>query len=154
MDPCPIIDVLRAAVRQTATQAPFRIDAWVVLPDHMRCVWTFPTGDSDFPWRWRAIKAIFSKSPPAEAAPTEAMARRAYRDIWQRGYWEHTIRDDRDYAAHIDYMHFNAVKHGLVANPGDRPFSTSRLWVLHGIYSETWAGDSCGGTFCEMGERS
>jgi putative transposase len=82
------------------------------------------------------------------------MACRGYRGIWQRGYWEHTIRDDRDYAAHIEYTHFNPVKHGLVANPGDWPFSTFRRSVLLGIYPETWAGGSCRNASCDMGERS
>ena len=107
------IGALREAVRNVRARAPFYIDAWVVLPDHMHCVWTLPEGDLDFPRRWHAIKAAFSKSPPFEGTPTPDMARLGYRGIWQRGYWEHTIRDERDYAAHVDYTHFNPVKHGL-----------------------------------------
>jgi len=94
------IDTLRDAVRRARAHAPFHIDAWVVLPDHMHCLWTLPEGDADFPGRWRAIKMAFSKSLPADEARSGVMARRGERGIWQKRYWEHTIRDDRDYAAH------------------------------------------------------
>jgi putative transposase len=120
----------------------------------MHRVWTSPNGDYDFPSRWRVIKATFSQSMPSEGAPTEAMAHRGYRGIWQRGYWEHTIRDDRDCAAHIEYTHFNPVKHGLVASPSEWPFSTFRRWVSCGIYPESWAGEGGREASCDMGERS
>jgi putative transposase len=132
------IDALRNAVRQTRSLAPFHIDAWVVLPNHMHCLWTLPEGDSDFPKRWHAIKAAFSKSLPLDGTPTPNMARRGYRGIWQRGYWEHTIRDDRDYAAHIDYTHFNPVKHGFVTTPADWPFSSFHRRVSDGMYPAGW----------------
>ena len=118
------IDRLRDAVRQTRAVMPFRIDAWVVMPDHMHCVWTLPEGDSDFPKRWHAIKASFSKSLPAEGRPS---GRLGDRGIWQRGYWEHTIRDADDFAAAVDYTHFNPVKHGFVSDPADWPYSTYRV---------------------------
>jgi len=147
------IDVLRDAVRQVRSQAPFHIDAWVVLPNHMHCAWTLPDGDSDFPKRWHAIKVMFSKSLPFDGTPTAEMARRGYRGIWQRGYWEHTIRDDRDYAAHLDYTHFNPVKHGFVAHPADWPFSSFRRCVARGLYPAEWGGqDSCKEP-SETGER-
>ena len=79
--------------------APFRIDAWVVLPDHMHCLWTLPAGDADFLGRWRAIKTAFSKALPARESRSLAMTSRGERGIWQRRYWEHTIGDDRDFAA-------------------------------------------------------
>lgn len=106
------IDLLREAVRSTRRARPFDIDAWVVLPEHMHCIWTLPEGDADFPGRWRAIKTAFSKSLPAVEPRTGVMVHRHERGIWQRRYWEHTIRDDADYAAHMDYIHFNPVKHG------------------------------------------
>jgi putative transposase len=106
------INALREAVRTTRTRSPFHIDAWVVLPDHMHCLWTLPEGDCGFPGRWRAIKIAFSKSLPTNERRTPLMVRRGKRGIWQRRYWEHTIRDDRDYAVHMDYIHFNPVKHG------------------------------------------
>ena len=101
------IDALREAVRQVRARTPFHIDAWVVLPDHMHCLWTLPEGDIDFPGRWRAIKKGFSKSVRIGEPRSPVMIRRGERGVWQRRYWEHTIRDDRDLAAHLDYIHFN-----------------------------------------------
>jgi putative transposase len=86
---------------------PFRVEAWVVLPDHMHCLWTLPPGDADFPCRWRAIKIAFAKSTPIGEPRSSVMTRRGERGIWQRRYWEHTIRDDRDFAAHMGYTHYN-----------------------------------------------
>jgi len=113
------IDALPEAVRGTPRRFPFRIDAMVVLPDHMHAVWTLPDGDCDFPVRWRLIKVRFSKSIPKGEWLPEARRERGERGIWQRRYWEHLIRDERDYAHHIDYCWFNPVKHGLVANVED-----------------------------------
>ncbi len=128
------IEALRQAVRLVRAQAPFHIDAWVILPDHMHCIWTLPENDADFPSRWRAIKIAFSKSLPATEPRSPVMVRRGERGIWQRRYWEHTIRDHRDYAAHLDYIHFNPVKHGLVEHPADWPFSSLRRCVDLGLY--------------------
>ena len=83
---------------------PFHIDAWVVLPEHLHCLWTLPEGDADFPGRWQAIKTAFTKSLPTGEARTPVMLRRGERGVWQRRYWEHTIRDERDYATHMDYI--------------------------------------------------
>jgi putative transposase len=118
------IDAVRDAVRQVRARAPFHIDAWVVLPDHMHCLWTLPQGDADFPGRWRAIKTTFAKSLPIGEPRSPIMTSRGERGIWQQRYWEHTIRDDRDFATHMDYTHFNPVKHGLVAHPADWPYSS------------------------------
>jgi putative transposase len=146
------IDALRDAVRKVRRRFPFHIDAWVVLPDHMHCLWTLPEGDSDFPRRWRDIKTAFSKSLPATEQRSRFMVHRGERGIWQRRYWEHTIRDDRDYAAHIDYVHFNPVKHGLVAEPLDWPFSSFRRCVVGGLYPADWLGG--GPKPAETGERA
>ena len=134
------IDALRAVVRRVRAERPFHIDAWVVLPDHMHCLWTLPCGDADFPRRWWAIKTAFSKSLPA-----------GVRGVWQRGYWEHTIRDARDYAVHMDYTHFNPVKHGLVAHPARWPYSSFRRCVALGMYPLAWVGG--GDEPAEAGER-
>jgi putative transposase len=134
------IDVLRHAVRTERRRYPFHIDAWVVLPDHMHCLWTLPAGDSDFPRRWRDIKTAFSKSLPATEQRSAVMFQRGERGIWQRRYWEHRIRDDRDYAAHMDYIHFNPVKHGLVENVADWPFSSFQRCVTMGLYPAYWLG--------------
>lgn len=144
------IDALRKAVRQVRVRVPFHIDAWVVLPDHMHCLWTLPQGDDDFPGRWRAIKTAFSKSLATGEPRSAVMARRGERGIWQRRYWEHTIRDDRDFAVHMDYTHFNPVKHGLAQHPSDWPYSSFRRCVAGGVYPAGWMG---GGEPEEMGER-
>jgi putative transposase len=148
------IDLLREAVRKVRHRSPFTINAWVVLPDHMHCLWTLPEGDADFPARWREIKKSFSKAlPPIEARST-VMIQRGERGIWQRRYWEHTIRDDRDYAAHMDYIHFNPVKHGLADSPGDWPFSSFRRCVSEGLYPEQWLGNVSDSDLAEAGERA
>jgi putative transposase len=134
------IDALRKAVRRVRSSAPFHIDAWVVLPDHMHCLWTLPEADDDYPGRWRAIKKAFSKSLPAIEPLSAAMTARGERGIWQQRYWEHTIRDDRDYAAHMDYIHFNPVKHGYAENSIDWPFSSFRRCVDAGLYPVGWLG--------------
>jgi putative transposase len=134
------IEILRDAVRRVRAGAPFHIDAWVVLPDHMHCLWTLPPGDADFPGRWRAIKTGFVKGLPAGEPRSPVMPRRGERGIWQRRYWEHTIRDDRDFAAHMDYTHFNPVKHGLVENPADWPYSSFRRCMDGGLYPDGLRG--------------
>jgi putative transposase len=118
------IDALRDAVRETQRRYPFDIDAMVVLPDHIHAVWTLPEGDEDFPVRWRLIKVRFSKAVPRGERLTRTRQARGERGIWQRRYWEHLIRDERDHAHHIDYCWFNPVKHGLVTNVEDWPFSS------------------------------
>ena len=144
------VDALRAVVRRVLGRSPLRIDAWAVLPDHMHCVWTLPPGDTDFAGRWRAIKTAFSKSVAGGEPRSPVMERRGERGIWQRRYWEHTIRDERDYAAHIDYTHFNPVKHGLVRHPSEWPYSSFRRCVAAGMYPADWCGGEEPG---EAGER-
>ena len=118
------IDALREAVRETRRRFPFEIDAMVVLPDHLHAVWTLPDGDCDFPVRWRLIKIRFSKSVPGGEPLTTTRRVRGERGIWQRRYWEHMIRDERDFRRHIDYCWFNPVKHGLVTDVEEWPFSS------------------------------
>ncbi len=134
------IEALRVAVRQTRARQPFHIDAWVVLPDHLHCVWTLPLGDADYSARWKAIKIAFAKSLPAIESLTPVRRTRGERGIWQRRFWEHTIRDDRDYSAHIDYVHYKPVKHGLVARVREWPYSSFHRCVKAGIYPADWGG--------------
>jgi putative transposase len=97
---------------------------------------------SRFSGRWRAIKTGFAKSLPIGSPRSPVMTRRGERGIWQRRYWEHTIRDDRDFAAHMDYTHFNPVKHGLVVHPADWPHSSFRRCVACGMHPADWRGGS------------
>jgi REP-associated tyrosine transposase len=145
------IDALRLAVRRARATRPFHIDAWVILPEHMHCLWTLPHGDADFVGRWWAIKTAFSKSIPGVEARSAVRVRRGERGIWQRRDWEHTIRDDRDYAAHMDYVHFNPVKHGLAPTASAWPYSTFPRCVARGLYPPDWAG--AGDDLPEAGER-
>jgi putative transposase len=135
------IALLRGVVRQVQLRQPFHIDAWVVLPDHMHCVWTLPLGDSDFSSRWKNIKAEFSRALPKTEYVDMVRKRTGARGIWQRRFWEHTIRDDADYAAHINYVHLNPYKHGLVEHVRDWPYSSFHKYVSEGIYPADWMTD-------------
>jgi putative transposase len=134
------IDAIREAVLWTRQRKPFEIHAWVVLPDHMHCIFSLPKGDADFGERWRMIKNRFSRTIPNTEWRSDARKERAERGIWQRRYWEHLIRDERDYAAHMDYVHINPLKHGLVNRVIEWPYSTFHRLVEQGIYSSNWAG--------------
>lgn len=131
---------LRAAVRFVKKRQPFYIDAWVVLPDHLHAVWTLPEGDADYSSRWREIKKRFSKSLPETERLSAARQRKGERGIWQRRFWEHTIRDEQDYRHHVDYVHVNPLKHGLVKRVKDWPLSSFHRAVSHGLYDEDWCG--------------
>jgi putative transposase len=109
------IDLLRTAFRDVRRHHPFVIEAVVVLPDHLHAVWTLPESDSDFALRWRLIKAAFSRGLPAVERISASRASKGERGIWQRRYGEHTLRDDADFEKHVNYIHFNPVKHGHVA---------------------------------------
>ncbi len=143
------IGALRKAVARTMALHPFMIDAWVVLPDHLHAVWTLPEGDRDFSGRWTLIKRGFSALVPGGEHRSASRAAKGERGVWQRRFWEHAVRDAWDYAAHIDYVHFNPVKHGYVANAGDWPFSTFRRAVARGVYPAAWVGAEVGGGFGE-----
>jgi putative transposase len=147
------VDELRAALRETRRRHPFTTDAMVVLPDHLHAVWTLPEGDADFATRWRKIKSAFSRQLPVTEPISNSRAAKGERGIWQRRFWEHTIRDESDLARHIDYVHINPVKHGLVTQVGDWPYSSFHRMVKLGIYPENWAGDARQSA-ADFGERS
>jgi putative transposase len=134
------IEWLRAIVREVRKKWPFHIDAWVILPDHLHCVWTLPPGDNDFTNRWRLIKQGFSRALPMTERRSSVRIARGERGIWQRRFWEHAIRDDEDYAAHVDYCHINPFRHGYVKRVSDWPYSTFHRYVEHGVYPRDWAG--------------
>ena len=132
------VTLLRECVRRTKDRLPFDIDAWVVLPDHMHCVWTLPPGDADYALRWQLIKHGFSSRLPKNESISSSRQRRRERGIWQRRYWEHLIRDERDYARHIDYIHYNPIKHGHVTRLADWPYSSFNRAVAAGMYPPDW----------------
>lgn len=116
------IDILRVAVRRTRQAHPFDITAMVVLPDHLHAIWRLPLGDDRYPLRWSLIKSRFSRALPKGELISPSRRRKRERGIWQRRYWEHSIRDETDLARHVDYIHINPVKHGLAA--ADWPYSS------------------------------
>ena len=134
------IDDLRIAVMKTRKSRPFHIDAWVVLPNHLHCVWTLPDGDSDNANRWRLIKQYFSKTIPKNERRSAVRLARGERGIWQRRFWARLIVSDTDYVTHIDYCHINPLKHGLVERVIDWPYSTFHRYIASGVYPADWAG--------------
>jgi putative transposase len=118
----------------------FKIDAFVLLPDHLHCIWTLPQGDSDLSTRWRLVKSYFSHRYEGEYRGDVSASREKKREqaIWQRRFWEHAIRDEEDYARHVDYIHYNPVKHGLVRAPRDWEYSSFHGYIRAGLYDEMW----------------
>ncbi|UTW11943.1 REP-associated tyrosine transposase [Marinobacterium rhizophilum] len=135
------IEHLRHAFRHVRGEMPFRLEAAVVLPEHLHCIWTLPEDDVDYPRRWQRIKACFSSQLPKAASRSASQVAKHERGIWQRRYWEHFIRDEHDLHRHLDYIHYNPVKHGLVARPGDWPYSSFHRFVRRGYYATDW-GDA------------
>jgi len=135
------IQILRAAMRDTRRLQPFTVDAAVVRPDHLHIVMTLPEGDADYPNRWRLIKRRFTDGI-IKSGTAVTRLRNGELALWQRRYWEHTIRDDRDFERHVDYIHFNPVRHGLVSRVRDWPYSSFHRYVRHGLLPQDWAGDS------------
>ena len=134
------IDALRHAFAHTRRELPFRIDAVAILPDHLHCIWTLPDGDSDFPSRWLRIKGRFSRACPAGESVSVSRERKRERGIWHRRYWEHAIRDERDLETHVNYIHYNPVKHGHAGRVIDWPHSSFHRFVREGILSSDWGG--------------
>src|SRR5579863_5512362 len=131
------IDKLRAAFRETRRRHPFEIAAMVVLPDHLHTIWTLPEGDAEFSTRWRLIKSAFSRGLATDEQISQSRASKGERGIWQRRYWEHTIRDDNDFARHVDYIHINPIKHRLVKRVRDWPYSSFHRMVKLGLIHRT-----------------
>ena len=136
---------LRQAIRRVKNEHPFHIDAWVLLPDHMHCIWTLPTNDDDYSKRWGLIKAQFSKATKSclhnEQWLTGTKRSRQESVNWQRRFWEHQIRGQQDYQRHMDYIHFNPVKHGLVLQAKDWPHSSFHRYVEQCVYPNDWGNN-------------
>lgn len=140
------IALLRNAVKSVRRRYPFIIHGWVVLPDHLHCVIELPPEDADFARRWRLIKLVFSKGLPIEEQRSSYRLERGERGIWQRPYWEHPIRGERDFQAHLDYVHVNPLKHGLVVRVADWLYSTFHRLVEEDMYPLDWCGDNADAT--------
>jgi putative transposase len=135
--------LLGNVIGQCLLRYPADVVAIVLLPDHLHALWTLPSGDDHYSLRWRWIKREFTRSWLALGGPeqpcSESRRREQRRGVWQRRFWEHTIRDEADMESHFDYIHYNPVKHALVQRPRDWPWSSFRRWVLAGHYSIDWA---------------
>jgi len=149
-------NALRAGIKATQSTHPFTIDAWVLLPDHLHCLWTLPLDDADFGIRWAMIKRYVTKQCGPELKHDGWMSpskhKRKESTLWQRRFWEHQIRDEMDYERHMDYLHYNPVKHGLAEKVADWPHSTFHRYVRQGIYGMDWAGVTNGQEFGDFGE--
>ena len=142
LDTAEAVDVLRQAFRTVKADRPFALDAMVVLPDHLHCLWTLPPGDADFATRWRLIKTWFTKhcDPALRQETNRSRVARREQALWQHRYWEHAIRDESDFSRHLDYIHYNPVRHGHVASAMAWPYSSFRRYVENGYYTPDWGG--------------
>ena len=143
------IGALREATAWTMRRRPFRIDVFVVLPDHLHAIWTLPEDDTDFSTRWRLIKGRFSTAIPRTEESGSARLRAGERGVWQRRFWEHHIRDEEEYGVLVEYCLGNPVKHGHVQRVADWPYSSFHREVRRGNFARDWGGDDLPGAFGE-----
>ena len=143
---------LRQSILRTQKTYPFEIDAWILLPDHLHCVWTLPANDADFSIRWKLIKQFVSHDYRDHFQRQTRLSRikmnRREGSIWQRRFWEHRLQNEKDFANHLDYIHYNPVKHGLAKAPKDWNYSSFGRYVTEGFYDREW-GAGCDITFDE-----
>jgi putative transposase len=135
-------DLFLKMIAEVQGDYPFTLDAWVLLPDHLHCLWTLPSGEKDYSKRWGLIKAKFTKAIGGEAGRsallTGSKLRHREGTIWQRRFWERQIRDEKDLQLHLNYIHFNPVKHGSVQSPGEWAYSSFQDYVQRGLYPANW----------------
>jgi len=147
------IDKLRMVINKVKKQHPYQLNAMVVLPDHLHAMMTLPPDDNDYSIRWRLIKSGFSRQLPKTERINKSRKAKGERGIWQRRYWEHLIRDERDYENHVNYIHFNPVKHQYVNATVDWPYSTVHDYISQGLLSNDWGGENDEISGMEFGER-
>ncbi len=132
---------LRRAYKVAQDRLPFETIAICILPDHLHALWLLPEGDADFGSRWSIFKSGFSRGLPVAPSRSRSKIAKRERGIWQRRFWEHAIRDDADLERHVDYIHYNPVKHGLVSCVADWPHSSFHRYVERSILPADWGGD-------------
>ncbi len=137
------VEKLRNAFRYTMDRFPFIIVASVILPDHMHFIWALPPDTRDYSTRWRMIKSHFTRNWHPRGAISASLSRqkKGEADVWQRRFWEHMIRDEVDLSNHVEYIHYNSVKHGLANSSADWEYSSFKKYVQEGLYAENWGGD-------------
>ncbi len=134
------IAVLGQAFRYVKTRKPFYMNAVVIMPDHLHCIWTLPPDDGDYSIRWNLLKGYFSRKISTGERISNSRQKRRERGIWQRRFWAHLIEDQEDLNRHIDYIHWNPVKHGYVKQVAEWPHSSFHQYIKHGVYSDDWGG--------------
>ena len=134
------VELLRQAMKYVMKNHPFSIDAMVVVPDHLHCIWTLPQGDEDFSTRWRLIKGYFTRNCDMQYRQQTSDARKKKKEqaVWQKRFWEHVIKDETDFVRHVEYIHYNPVKHGLAGAPKDWEYSSFHRYVATEQYSLDW----------------
>jgi putative transposase len=136
------VSLLRGALRTVMDVSPFEIIATVILHDHMHFLWSLPEGDKDYSSRIGRLKIAFTRSFrerfPIHIPLSDSQDSKRESGLWQRRFWEHTIRDDNDFKAHLDYTHYNPCKHGYCKSPVDWPWSSFDKWVRLGEYDANW----------------
>ncbi|MDX9850951.1 MAG: transposase [Anaerolineaceae bacterium] len=136
--------ILHVAWDDTRRRFPFKTTAICLLPDHIHCIWQLPEADANYSIRWKEIKRLFTKQFLKEIGPgsqrNESRQKRQEAAIWQRRFWEHSIKDDEDFERHLDYIHYNPVKHGYVEKAADWMWSSFQKFVKAGVYDSDWAG--------------
>ena len=133
------VDLLINGIKTVQKRTRFNDIACVVMPDHMHTIWRLPEEDSDYPMRWKAIKSLFTRSLIKSGVDLAKTSRGEY-PLWQRRYWEHTISGMQDLRSHIDYIHYNPVKHGYVSNACDWPYSSLHRYIRQGLLPQDWGG--------------
>ena len=145
------VELLKQCLKTTMNIHPFTMNALVILPDHLHTIWTLPDNDSDYSTRWKITKAKFSRHYRSERniSTIESRISKGEKGIWQRRFWEHLIRSQEDYNKHLDYIHYNPVKHGLVDFPLEWKQSSFHKYVKWGVYGIDW-GKSVSNELIEM----
>ncbi len=134
------VEILREAFKRVKQNYAFTIDAMVALPDHLHCIWTLPESDNNYAIRWRLVKTWFTKhcNQDLRLVQNQTKARRQEQALWQHRYWEHAIRDEDDFQHHVEYIHYNPVKHGYVASAVDWPYSSLQRYIKNGSVPADW----------------
>ena len=135
------IDRLQSSYAVMQKRLPVETIAICILPNHLHALWQLPDGDANFASRWSLFKSGFSRGLPAAETRSASKVIKREKGIWQRRYWEHAIRNDAEFERHVNYIHFNPVKHSLVTRVADWPHSSFHRYVAQGILAADWAGD-------------
>ncbi len=132
------VDLLREAFLYVKKRQVFDINAVVIMPDHLHCIWTLPEGDVDYSGRWNLLKGFFSRGIAKGESISQSQIKRRERGLWQRRFWAHMLTDQADFNTHFDYIHWNPVKHAWVESVKDWPYSSFHRYVENGIYPVDW----------------